>query len=1167
MLRKLFFFFLFLSAPLFAQTIVTGTVVDPNGNPYARGTASAYSLPASGQPVVSTTPVSTSTAGFFSLTIPSSGNYVFTICAPPVPLGPTQNPTPAQICFSSQPIAVSGGAQDISAALNSVALVIGPAANSGTGSVTPPPAAFISISVSPAAPGLNFGTVQTNTDSPPQAVTISNVGTGPAVIGSVTISGSSDFRSTNLGACNGTRAAGESCVILIFLHPTAGGAEPATTLSVSSNQTVDPINPTNISVALSGSGTGSPTFPLTINGGLSTGAGTVTSNDALINCHIAPPAAPSGACTDNYVSGATPILTGTASNGSMFVNFSGGGCSTSPCTVGAIGSATAVSAVFNITPVTFTLSVAGVGQGTGVVSSDLNDVLTGTPISCTSTAGVLTGKCSATFNQGQAPTLTETPSNSGTGTCSGGNCTFTTWAGATGCTTSSTCQVTINSNQTVSASFAAPTSGAPLALIQTISPGTNGTNQITQNIANAQSAGDTNIVYVLIDNNTTTISSVTDTKGNTYTLAAGCTNGNPRVGTAKTAALYYAKNIVAAAAGANTITVALSATPGHPFIFGAEYSGLDTSAPLDVCSSGAGSGTAVSSGNFTTNFANDLLTGADLVANHITAVSTSFTQQILNSGNDMEDRQGVAIGTYAFAPTQSNATEWVTIGAGWKNGGGGAATSFTFNVQCSGNGSGSVSASGQTLNCANGVPSGGISLTVAANSNQTLTANPLSGSTFVTYSGAGCGTTPTCVTSAITTNTVVTATFNLAGVSNFFVNGSTGSDSNSGLCAVSGTPAGCTGPWATFSKANSSFTLGASGTLITVAAGTYNTCPATNRGGTSTQQVVWQSASLYGAKIVCNGSDMWNNSASFITIKGFEMTPTDTSVNGPSCAGITSNASFVQARNNYIHDIVARGPAFFPNGCTNGGGGIDFLWNGNHYPAANSNHDNLADSNLIDGVGIAGNPSGSCAGYHGVYPAAARTTVTNNVITHNCGWGVHVYHDATTSVISNNVIIGNLRGGITVGAAEGTTNNNTSVFNNIVALNQGGEGGIGDYYNGAENGSEVGLTFRNNIVYNNTPNWKTRPCAINADTGAGCSYMTVSGTIVASASQYAGLFVNNTGNAKTGDWHLAVGSIAINAGSSVNGAPSGLPGFVPLTDFAGTARPQGPAYDCGAYDQ
>jgi hypothetical protein len=139
---------LLLSAASFATTVVTATVTDPNGNPYANGTASAVSVPTSGQAVVSTTPVAINAAGFFTLTL-APNTYIFTICAPPVALGPTANPTPTQVCFPSAPIVISGTSQDISAQLNAVAKTLGPT----VGSAVVTPGTPGPITAGPSVPG------------------------------------------------------------------------------------------------------------------------------------------------------------------------------------------------------------------------------------------------------------------------------------------------------------------------------------------------------------------------------------------------------------------------------------------------------------------------------------------------------------------------------------------------------------------------------------------------------------------------------------------------------------------------------------------------------------------------------------------------------------------------------------------------------------------------------------------------------------------------------------------------------------------------------------------------------------------------------------------------------------------------------------------------------
>ncbi|MGH7146639.1 MAG: fibronectin type III domain-containing protein, partial [Nitrospiraceae bacterium] len=67
----------------------------------------------------------------------------------------------------------------------------------------------------------------------------------------------------------------------------------------------------------------------------------------------------------------------------------------------------------------------------------------------------------------------------------------------------------------------------------------------------AQTAGNLNVVVVGWNDSSAIVSSVTDTRGNVYTRAVGPT----QVAGALSQSIYYAKNIVAAGAGANAVTV------------------------------------------------------------------------------------------------------------------------------------------------------------------------------------------------------------------------------------------------------------------------------------------------------------------------------------------------------------------------------------------------------------------------------------------------------------------------------------------------------------------------------------------------------------------------------------------------------------------------------------
>ncbi len=124
-------------------------------------------------------------------------------------------------------------------------------------------------------------------------------------------------------------------------------------------------------------------------------------------------------------------------------------------------------------------------------------------------------------------------------------------------------------------------------------------------------------------------------------------------------AMYYAKNIVASAAGANTVTVTFDKAVTYADIRILEYSGLDKINPVDVTSSAAGSVAPASSGPATTNFASELLLGAGMTSGVFTGAGTGYTARIItNPDADIaEDRNVTSIGSYSATAPQSGT--WV----------------------------------------------------------------------------------------------------------------------------------------------------------------------------------------------------------------------------------------------------------------------------------------------------------------------------------------------------------------------------------------------------------------------------------------------------------------------------------------------------------------------------
>jgi uncharacterized membrane protein len=173
----------------------------------------------------------------------------------------------------------------------------------------------------------------------------------------------------------------------------------------------------------------------------------------------------------------------------------------------------------------------------------------------------------------------------------------------------------------------------------------------------AQSAGDLNVVVVGWNDSSATVTAVTDSKGNLYTRAVG-----PTVQSGKgTQSIYYAKNIAAAGAGTNTVTVTFSRNAKYPDIRIVEYSGADTNNPVDVTAAAMGSGNSSSSGSVTTTNANDLIFGADLVQTLTGAAGSGFTRRMLTTpdGDIVEDKAVSTPGSYAATATVMPSGAWI----------------------------------------------------------------------------------------------------------------------------------------------------------------------------------------------------------------------------------------------------------------------------------------------------------------------------------------------------------------------------------------------------------------------------------------------------------------------------------------------------------------------------
>jgi hypothetical protein len=328
-----------------------------------------------------------------------------------------------------------------------------------------------------------------------------------------------------------------------------------------------------------------------------------------------------------------------------------------------------------------------------------------------------------------------------------------------------------------------------------------------------------------------------------------------------------------------------------------------------------------------------------------------------------------------------------------------------------------------------------------------------------------------------------------------------------------------------------------------------------------------------------NGTGANNRVADFVTIRRFDITGAVATCNGVTnqgacvCEGISSFGALALIQANYVHQILGQNSTTCG---TQGGGGIVLRNNGNPASVA---HDTIVDGNIIDQIGrgddnVIGDTSQTI---HGIYVASPRHTVTNNIVSRASSWGIHVFHDTCKEVVSNNTIINNLRGGIIISASTDTTSStstcyvgstviddNTSVMNNLLYAN----GGLGGGSTSAEYGIEerYGPTGTNN-VYRNNIIIQAKPAPFNFANGARTTsnnLCDVAGTgcatvITAAQATASNIWTSYTGNAKTGDYHLKAGSVAVGAGTATGCATGGLTPCVPTLDTFSTVRPNPPS--------
>lgn len=196
----------------------------------------------------------------------------------------------------------------------------------------------------------------------------------------------------------------------------------------------------------------------------------------------------------------------------------------------------------------------------------------------------------------------------------------------------------------------------PIKFVQQVATSVaSGVNTVSQIFAIPSVAGDLIVVCLKWGDQTISVASIGDDKGNTYTSAVGPTNWS---GTAKRAQIFYAKNITGGGAPI-TITATLTGNSTSSFhIYQLEYANADINAPLDVVSAAIGTATSVSSGAATTKFPNELILGFSIADSAGIVAGTGFTPEVTYHVNLVEDMAVSTIGSYAALGTGSSVSNW-----------------------------------------------------------------------------------------------------------------------------------------------------------------------------------------------------------------------------------------------------------------------------------------------------------------------------------------------------------------------------------------------------------------------------------------------------------------------------------------------------------------------------
>ncbi len=180
--------------------------------------------------------------------------------------------------------------------------------------------------------------------------------------------------------------------------------------------------------------------------------------------------------------------------------------------------------------------------------------------------------------------------------------------------------------------------------------------------ANPQQAGNLNVVIIGWADTLATVSSVTDTEGNTYVAAL------PLVTFAGLSQIiYYAKNIVGDSGPTpNQVTVTFNQAALAPDLRILEYSGLDPSSPIDSAAGNSGTGILADTGACTTTAGPDLIVAGANVQLAVSGPGADFNLLDINGNGNSAQHQIVSVAGSCEATAAVISGNWVIQSVAFK---------------------------------------------------------------------------------------------------------------------------------------------------------------------------------------------------------------------------------------------------------------------------------------------------------------------------------------------------------------------------------------------------------------------------------------------------------------------------------------------------------------------